>query len=325
MSIRKLSVLSLFFVLLLAHGLTIPVYSRPAKSTALIYDASSKLHQQVVSGIRKAFDGRKEIKPLFLEIDINESDSVNKLKSENISHAISIGVEPAQFVLKHHLPFPVLHTMMPKTTYENLLKKVPATERGHLSRHYVIYLGQKPSRIVMLSKLLNTSVKTVGMVAGDYSIYEAEAVKRVAEAEDISVMLSKSTNVDNVMNDFRRVLQESDSYLALYDPEVLNSHNAKWLLYMAYKLKKPVIGFSPSYTSAGAVASIFSSPEQFAEQSAEWLINMINENPVSHRQYPKYFSVTTNPDIQQYIGIEKQSAQKLKKLLLDHERGGAND
>ena len=99
--------------------------------------------------------------------------------------------------------------------------------------------------------------------------------------------------------------------------ELIETHIA-WVILtgdFAYKMKKPVIGFSASYTRAGAVASIFSTPEQIGRQSGEWLLDMRAKKTVSHTQYPKYFTITTNPNIQRVLRLERLSGEKIKNIM----------
>ncbi len=113
--------------------------------------------------------------------------------------------------------------------------------------------------------------------------------------------------------------------LALYDPVAFKPVTAKWLLYMAYQRGLPVIGFSRAYLKAGAVASVFSTPEQIGRQAGEWLLQWLESGgkDLGDPQYPKYYSVDFNQPVAESLEIgipdNGEVMQRMRALLGEQE------
>lgn len=305
----------LIFQLLLVSGwIVTPAWSAEHKVTvALVIDADSRIHDKAVAGIKQAIDESGNGNTFFRAININNPDSAAAVNSADIDYAIVVGVKPALFTLKQNPAYPVLYTLIPESTYKEIISERIASEEHSPSDDYVIYLGQTASRQLTLTELVTGKKCRVGLVIGEHSGRRIKDLKVAALESDTQLVAKQTLSEDTAIDDIKQVLMDSDIYLALYDSNILNRHNAKWLLYMAYKMNKPVIGFSSSYTRAGAVASIFSTPEQIGRQSGEWLMDMLKHRTVTKQQHPKYFSVTTNPNIQRILRLERLSGEELKQ------------
>jgi putative ABC transport system substrate-binding protein len=312
----------IFPLLWVSSGLVTPAWSAERQVTvALVIDANSRIHNEAVAGIKQAIDEHGEKNLYFRVININNPDSARAIKARDIDYAIVTGVKPALFALKHNPAYPVLYTLIPEGTYKEIIeKRIPANAQS-LDDDYVIFLGQTASRQLALTRAVTGEKCRIGIVAGEYSRYEAKALQNTALDKDFELVVKQASSHDMAIDDIKQMLKDSDIYLALYDTNILNRHNAKWLLYMAYKMNKPVIGFSSSYTRAGAVASIFSTPEQIGRQSGEWLLDMLHKRLVLHHQHPKYFSVTTNPNIQRILRLKRLSGEEIKTIIQNGEKG----
>ncbi|TNE76121.1 MAG: hypothetical protein EP334_09005, partial [Gammaproteobacteria bacterium] len=110
---------------------------------------------------------------------------------------------------------------------------------------------------------------------------------------------------DNPVAVLRPLVQDSDVFIALPDQAILNRAIAKWILHLGFQQKVPVIGFSRAYTSAGALASIYTAPEDVGRQAGE-MIAAASERDWSQppqMQYPRYFTLSTNPAVARSLGI----------------------
>ncbi|MDT8404224.1 ABC transporter substrate-binding protein [Sulfuriflexus sp.] len=326
MSARIAKAIRLFALLLLGSGISTSVCSAENRLVvALVIDADSHIHDKTVAGIKLAVNSAGHEQAHFHIIDINKPASVAAIKASAIDYAIVVGVKPALFALKQNLSYPHLYTLIPENTYREIIRQGQPASRPVTNKNHVIFLGQMPERQLALARVVMGKKSRVGLVVGDNSHAEAMALQQAATTRNIQLVMQRVSAAETVIDDIKQVLKGSDIYLALYDTNIINRHNAKWLLYMAYKMKKPVIGFSASYTRAGAVASIFSTPEQIGRQSGEWLLDMLAKKTVSHTQYPKYFTITTNPNIQRILRLERLSGEKIKTIMQRNEQAIVND
>ncbi len=146
-----------------------------------------------------------------------------------------------------------------------------------------------------------------------------------AERQGLTLNMESVDTRDNAAEAIKRLLRSSDLLLALHDPVALKPVTAKWLLYMAYQRGLPVIGFSRAYLKAGAVASVFSTPEQIGRQAGERLLRWLESGgtDLGDPQYPKYYSVDFNRPVAESLEIEipdnGEVVQRIHALLGERE------
>lgn len=309
----------LLLLILISSGAA-PVWSaQGAQTVALVIDEASHIHDKAVAGIKQTVEDSGKANVVFRTINIKDPHSSEALHARDIDYAIVIGVKPALLAMKHKPDYPVLYTLIPESTYEEIIHhRIPASALSP-ENDYVIYLGQPAARQLALSQIIMGRKSRVGMVVGAETTSEVQAIQAEAKAMQLELVVRQAGSGENTIDDMKQALKRADVYLALYDTNILNRHNAKWLLYMAYRMNKPVIGFSSSYTRAGAIASIFSTPEQIGRQSGEWLLTLLANGTVKHIQYPKYFTVSTNPNIQRLLRLERLPGDKIEDMIRNKE------
>jgi ABC-type uncharacterized transport system substrate-binding protein len=119
------------------------------------------------------------------------------------------------------------------------------------------------------------------------------------------------------------LIKDNKALLAVYDSVALNPNISKWLLYLAYQHRVPVIGFSRAYVDAGALAAVYSTPEQIGRQAAEIVYDYIegNSGSLPLQIYPKYFSLGLNRSVARSIGLSLPDEDLLLQQLIQAEEG----
>jgi ABC-type uncharacterized transport system substrate-binding protein len=113
---------------------------------------------------------------------------------------------------------------------------------------------------------------------------------------------------DNPIHKIEPVLSRSDVFIPVPDSRLINIATAKWILHLSYRHKVPVIAFSQSYLKAGALAAIYSSPQNVAEDTTQWLIN--NRDAIVGSLYkPTYYSLSFNTSVAANLKIKLKSEQ----------------
>jgi putative ABC transport system substrate-binding protein len=128
----------------------------------------------------------------------------------------------------------------------------------------------------------------------------------------------------NPLKALEPIIKYNDMFLALPDQARVARATAKWALHLAYRYRKPVIGFSEKYLQAGAIASLYSSPQNFARQTAELLPSILSESSNGDPlYYPRYFTVGLNPRVAANLKITL--ANDIQQQLQASEQGADND
>lgn len=211
-------------------------------------------------------------------------------------------------------------SFLPSATFTQLKRKLlPSDSYAAVS---AIFIDQPLARQIRLARLVSPGAATLGTALGSNSLNMREGLEQGAQAEAFTLSLVELTRQDNPVQRLTPVLEGSDVFLVIPDSSVFNRAISKWLLYLSLRNKVPVIGFSASYTEAGAAASVHSSAKQIGRQSAEWLNLLQDGGTLPSASYPRYFDVSVNPIAVRTLGIDPLSADMLRSKLAQTEADG---
>ena len=113
------------------------------------------------------------------------------------------------------------------------------------------------------------------------------------------------------------MLGRSDLLLAAPDAQVYTRSTLQGMLLSAYRANNPVIGFSSAYVRAGALAAVYSTPEQIGRQAAEMILRAAGQTDwqLPAPQNPRYFSVEVNRDVARALGLSLEEDSRLLERL----------
>ena len=118
------------------------------------------------------------------------------------------------------------------------------------------------------------------------------------------------------------MLDRIDVLLALPDVKIHNRRNVSSILLTTYRNRIPLIGFSSAYVKAGALAAIYSTPENIGDQLAELTVQLLTADGIMQQViYPKYFSLSINSRVARSLGLQLQfDSEDLAQLIRDAEQ-----
>lgn len=317
MLIKKILIFFIAWTILFSTSSGVAFADLDKKNITIILKQGSFMHEGTVSELIKVIEDDASVNVTFDYVYKSDAVKINELKNKNIDLAISIGAESANAILASNPKYPVLYTLIPKQTLDALYKRYNQNKKNMRA----IYLTQPISRKLRLSKIILNKTSRVGVTLGTRKSYVEEELLRDAKKENLTLHIKYADDYSKSVDAMSDALSDSDIYLALYDSTVLNRHTAKWLLYMAYKKGKPVIGFSSGYTKAGAIASVYSTPKQIGTQTADWVINSLTNKNIQMVQSPKYFTVSVNKRIQRILRLKNISSKYIESKLHEMEDG----
>lgn len=226
---------------------------------------------------------------------------------------VAIGVEATAFALSQNGEQPLLAILVPELSWRELLSAHPATNGPRVA----IFVDQPTERLIHLAHLLKPDARRYGTVFGPLSGEQAGRLQRTVAAQHIELIHSTLQEDQNPIAAISPVVEASDLFIAVPDRAIFNRSIAKWVLYLSYRKKIPVIGFSRSYTEAGALASVYSNPvdigRQGGERVAQWLT--IGNEGLNGDAYPIYYQVLTNPTVARSLGIRLPGNEALEHDL----------
>lgn len=225
--------------------------------------------------------------------------------------SVAVGMKACEAVVNAPHIQPVLCVLVPRAGFRGL---VPATNGGQLS---AIYLDQPFARQFALARVLLPDARRAGLLTGPELSPEVEGIRRAARAAGFVPDLESVKDDREAAPSIRRLVTDNELILAVYESDVLTPSVAKWLLYLTYQGRIPVVGFSKAYTDAGAVASVFSTPEQIGRQAAEAVIAWLRDGngSLGPAAYPRYYDIAVNRGVADALRIQLPPARDLEQRV----------
>lgn len=224
---------------------------------------------------------------------------------------VAVGVRAAQEMVALNLTTPILTTLIPRQAFEKI-----ARQRDY-RQFSAIYLDQPLARQMELIRLALPERSRIGVVLGPESQGTLKILQSAAREAKFGLVVEKISAAEELLPALQRVLADSDVLLALPDTLVFNKGTVQSLLLTTYRYQDPVIGFSQAYVKAGALAAVYTTPEQAGRQAGEMLQQVLNGKSwvLPPPEYPKYFSVSINYQVARSLAISVSDEMVLYQQL----------
>jgi ABC-type uncharacterized transport system substrate-binding protein len=191
---------------------------------------------------------------------------------------ISIGSTAADTILARKLQQPVINTLITESVFNSLAEKYFGdSSKAIASGVNPLLLDQPFERRLNLAYGLVKNLDNVGVMLGSSA---AQSISVYSEAIKRKRLNPKMIIIDPDKNPIKQldpVIRSSDAFIPIADSHLINVTTAKWILHLAYRYRVPVIGYSSNYVEAGALASVYSSPQNVSQQTAELLKSLLTK------------------------------------------------
>ena len=197
-------------------------------------------------------------------VTLKDADS---LRADPGHFLVAVGTGAMEALAPKNLPQPVLSVLVPRAAFEKT-----ARHSGRLGdpRHFsAIYLDQPWARQFALIRHALPGRTKVGVLLPPNSTELAAALSAAAKAAGLVAIIEMVDGDADPLPELKRLLSESEVILAVPDPLIYNRNTVQSILLTTYRQQVPLLGFSASYVKAGAIAAVFSVPEQIGQQAAE--------------------------------------------------------
>ncbi len=183
---------------------------------------------------------------------------------------VTIGSEATALAINNYPGEDILSLLLPMAAWRDL--NVIDTADG---RRAAVVIDQPFERALILGKLLKPGARKFGAVFGPAAqVTRSDSLERASRI-GIEVVWADLSPADNPISVLTPVVQQADIFVAVPGRAVFNRNTAKWVLHLGFRQQIPVIGFSKSYTDAGALASVYSSPENIGRHGGELLADLL--------------------------------------------------
>lgn len=165
-----------------------------------------------------------------------------------------------------------------------------------------------------LARHIMPGLHRVGLVVGAQDMARAQALSAAASAQHIEVMVQQATPALLVRH-VARLAAQTDVLLAPVDSELFSRDNLKAVLQAAYRQSRVFIGPGPAYVRAGALASLYASPEVLAVDVAAAIREHQHHGHWPSPSLVSRFDVITNPQVARALGLHLPDAAALTRAM----------
>lgn len=249
-------------------------------------------------------------------------DHAAKALAEKPDMVLAVGSKAAFDLAQHRPEAEVINILLPRSAHQTLANE--ATDKKRLTG---IYLDQPEQRLVNLSLLLPLEIRRVGCVASSEDMaVSARVLKEQFISKQVEFNFEQMNDKQKPIQVLRPLFSDIDLFIALPDNTIFTRAIARWILNFSLQQNIPVLGFSAAYAEAGALLSIYSTPQQIGRQAAEIVISNMNNGalPPSSGIAPRYFEIKVNQAVVRKMGINpaRMKSSLLHSQLQDMEASG---
>lgn len=236
---------------------------------------------------------------------------------------VPVGTRATRSVKHWGGSFAVYNILITRDVFNSVYPDYASASRENRRRISAVFLEQPLKRQFRFIHLALPRLRHCGVLLSEHPGRLVAEMKAASEATDMDLDVVQFGGPRKPVDSFRNVIENNDVILALPDSNVLSPNRAKWLLYMAYQRRVPVIGFSQAIVDAGALGAVYSTPAQIGRQAAEDIIEImldVRDQPdaawrLPPPRYPRYFEVAINRAVARSLSIDVKGNQQIAQGL----------
>jgi len=281
-----------------------PVLADNGNSIVVVKSNNNKYFSKTIQALAKHTSGNASIEV----IDIGSGNSKAELLEES-GLVITLGSEANLYVSRQFPDKPIISAYLTLQQWQDF--ESPG------KRHIAVLLDQPLERYLMFSHYL-LQPRSIGIV--NLSPQEINTRQsNILSEHRLKLSQYQLNHVDKLLAKIRQLVQNDDVLLMLPNQNIYNRHTLKGILLTAYRKNTPVISYSPAHVKSGALASIYSSPEDIGKHLGD-LLNRHMDDPLKlsdSPQFAKYYSITTNSRVAHSFGIKLPDASEIRRILTE--------
>lgn len=288
----------------------------PSFAVRIVINKDNLDHEKLVAVLGDELV-RQSVGNVQLTTEFVETFDSNRPADTGQNLLVTVGTMSTLEVIRTKPRTGVLSVLIPRVSYESIRDSYVADNPQSAGMLSAIYLDQPFARRFALARQLLPDAEAIGVVLGPSTMTYRKALNAAAAKYRFRLNVETIDSETQLLPALGRVLRASQALLAILDPLVFNRSNAQTVLLTSYRYRIPIIGISPGYTNAGALAAVYSTPEQIGRQLALVLREMAADQ--QHRlpapQYPEFFSISINQQIARSLGIRDIGERELWQRL----------
>lgn len=245
----------------------------------------------------------------MLQLTAQEWSGLGPLKPKIF---IALGTDAANALAKADNRAPVLCTLLPRGSFERVLR---SSGRRPSSQFSALYLDQPLSRQLELVRLVWPAARRIGVLWGPESQAQAPALKGLLRSSGLELVEASVERHELIFPNLKKVLDDADLLLAVADPQVFNSSSIQNILLASFRARVPLVAFSPAYVRAGALLALYVTPTQIGQQTAAIARSVMQGKALPAAPvYSQDFTVSVNEHVARSLGLTLDAVALRERL-----------
>lgn len=178
-----------------------------------------------------------------------------------------------------------------------------------------LYWSPSLSAQLALIRAVLPATNRVGMlVSNGEDASWLRVFKQYAAEQSIEVRF-QTIDKTRIARQVSELAASTDVLLAQPDTDIYNRETIRFILLAAYRQNKVLIGPSPAFVNAGALATLYAPSHVVAEEVAQKIQHFIKNNKLPPASRVKNLSVSLNAQVAKSLGLAVPAMNELERLL----------
>ena len=178
-----------------------------------------------------------------------------------------------------------------------------------------LYWSPSLSAQLALIRAVLPATNRVGMlVSNGEDASWLRVFKQLAAEQSIEVRF-QTIDKARIARQVSELTASTDVLLAQPDTDIYNRETIRFILLAAYRQNKVLIGPSPAFVNAGALATLYAPSHVVAEEVAQKIQYFIKNNKLPPASRVKNLSVSLNAQVAKSLGLAVPAMNELERLL----------
>jgi ABC-type uncharacterized transport system substrate-binding protein len=277
----------------------------------ILHQPTSGFTQQLITRLQHDLSSQN----ILVENALQKNPGPQEKDLDDYQLIIAVGSRTSKALLDENHNTAMLSLLIPENLALGFAQLYPQKEQWHS-----LLIDQPLERYFhLISALLGEQADT-GLILGTLSETLRVDYQKAANNTGHSLQIENIQQTEQLTESIKFLSQRSDVLLMSADPEIYNKNTIRGILLSSYRHRLPVIGFSKSLTHAGAIAAIYSEPEQISQQAVKISQQILRGETTKKTYSPENFSVSVNFQVARSLGYRFSDEDTIIQLIKAYEK-----
>ncbi len=259
-----------------------------------------------------------ELSELSQKYQINSVTIENWRSKNNSDLYIALGQEALTVINQQKIKKPILAALITSSDWNQHFNN------QQYSNTSSIFYDPDPIKQLLLISHIDPSIKSLGILHSEQYILDKETLSKAAKSHSINLKFLINKNLEDFYNEYAELSNQTDGILLIPDKQVYNRNSVPKAILGSYRQEKFTFGYSKGLVQSGALASTFTSLNDYIKDLIESAENLLNNPNLQFSRFSQYYSVETNNKVAKSLDhillTNTQLKEKIDQSILNLEQ-----